>query len=110
MKNTKTQAKTEAQVKSFKDVEKYDVVIMSDFETTGNKEEVGIVIWKGTLAELLNSPFKFLADTDDFEEVSSQMELEEYDWVAVETHHGQRSNLVLFNYSNDPCGVVVLQS
>lgn len=71
-----------------------------------NKE--GEIVWKGTVDELLTSRYKSLIndwDTDGFDEDAISL-ARMYDLVVVaSTEYGH----ALFNYNNDPCGVVVFK-
>ena len=75
---------------------------------TGNKafnacyqdDYEGEVLWKGTYAELKKSIY---ADTAmDWEGFEDETDFDDYDLVVIDTDWGP----VLFNYDNDPCGVI----
>jgi len=65
----------------------------------------GKVVWKGTVDELMTSQYHWTLDDDWGDGEIDPVEMaRDYDLVLVSTEDG----LILFNYNNDPCGVVAL--
>ena len=96
MKNPLTMEITDSMIKPFADVCIGDMAVSVDF----HDEEEGLIVWKGSLSELKKSSYKMLVD-----EYPDNLLPDEYDWVVtVVPMYGA----ALFNYNNDPCGVVVL--
>jgi len=68
--------------------------------------ETGKVPWKGTMDELNKSPYAHLLKDWNSED---DVVVEEYDLIVIQTT-GWDGGPTLFNYNNDPCGVVVFDN
>lgn len=91
-------------IKEYADVQVGDVAYENpDAGGMWNNEE-GIILWKGTKKDLDKSQYAHTAS--DWEEVlEEEEEFNDYDLVVVEGPYGP----TLFNYNNDPSGVVVFK-
>lgn len=95
-------------IKPYDDVEVGDIAYPSP-DAGGYDEDdfIGEVMWKGDHLELAQSKYADLAF--EWEDEGEHIDLAEYDLIVVsDTHEGVfPGGPTLFNYNNDPSGVVV---
>jgi len=98
---------SEKKIKKYKDVEVGDIAFENpDAGGQWNKRE-GVVRWKGTAKELIKSKYKNLfRDWDIEDDIEFEEFAADYDLVVVDTDDWGK---ILFNYNNDPSGVVVFE-
>lgn len=91
------------QIKKYAEIKVGEIAFESpDAGGEWNNEE-GEILWKGTLEELKESEYRTLLE--DWATEMEENDIAEYDLVVVYSDYGA----VLYNYDNDPCGVVVFE-
>ena len=95
-------------IKSYSQVQIGDMAMENPDAGGEWNNELGKIVWKGTIEELKNSKYKAVYHDWEIQAIGDEDDTDDYDLVVVDVK-GHDGGPTLFNYNNDPSGCVVFE-
>jgi hypothetical protein len=99
--NNKRNKKMNKEIVDYENVKVGDIAYENPDAGGEWNNQIGVVKWKGTTEELMNSEYKELS----LDWIENEINMDDFDLIIISDIQGP----TLFNYNNDPCGCVVFK-